>query len=87
MSSIVTDFLPIEIKSKPYFVHAKAAYIQHRLLIAAKAGQNIYENEYNKLNNCIYALKENGHISIQEIFRDNFVSLMVKNIGMLELLK
>ena len=72
MSSIVTDFLPIEIKSKPYYVHAKAAYIQHRLLIAAKAGQNIYENEYNKLNNCSYALKENNHISIQEIFRDNW---------------
>ena len=42
------------------------------LLDAAKAGQHIYENEYNKLNNTPYALKENDHISIQEIFSDNW---------------
>ena len=72
MNSIVTDFLPIEIKSKPYYIYAKTAYIQYRLQIAAKAGQDVYENEYNKLNNCSYALKENNHISIQEIFRDNW---------------
>ena len=39
MSSIVTDFLPIEIKSKPYYVHAKQSYLQNRLLIAAKCGK------------------------------------------------
>ncbi len=72
MASIVTDFLPIEIKSKPYYIHAKQAYLQHRLLNAARAGQNVYENEYNKLNNSPYALKENNHISIQEIFKDNW---------------
>ena len=72
MTSIVTDFLPIEIKSRPYYIHAKQAYLQNQLLRAAKAGQDVYENEYNKLNNCSYALKENNHISIQEIFRDNW---------------
>ncbi len=72
MTSIVTDFLPIEIKPKAYYVHAKKAFLQHRLLDAAKAGQHVYENEYNKLNNTPYALKENDHISIQEIFRDNW---------------
>ena len=71
MTSIVTDFLPIEIKPKAYYVHAKKAYLQHRLLDAAKVRQHVYENEYNKLNNTPYALKENDHISIQEIFRDN----------------
>ena len=65
MTSIVTDFLPIKIKSKPYYIYAKQGYLQHKLLIAAKAGQNVYENEYNKLNNMPYALKENNHISIQ----------------------
>lgn len=70
MSSIITDFLPTEIKSKPYYVHAKNAYLQYKLRVAAKAGQDVYENEYNKLNNCAYALKENNHISIQEIFND-----------------
>ena len=58
MASIVTDFLPIEIKSQPYYVHAKQAYLQDQLLRAAKVGQDVYENEYNKLNNCSYALKE-----------------------------
>ena len=36
MTSIVTDFLPIEIKPKAYYVHAKRAYLQHRLLDALK---------------------------------------------------
>lgn len=72
LTSIVTDFIPIDIKSKPYYVHAKQSYLQHRLLIAAKVGQDVYENEYNKLNNMSYALKENNHISIQEIFKDNW---------------
>ena len=72
MASIVTDFLTIDIKSKPYYVHAKQGYLQHNLLIAAKAGQDVYENTYNKYNNLPYALKENNHISIQEIFRDNW---------------
>ena len=71
MTSIVTDLLTIEIKPKAYYVHAKKTYLQHRLLDAAKVRQHVYENEYNKLNNTPYALKENDHISIQEIFRDN----------------
>ena len=52
MTSFVTDFLPIEVKPKAYYVQAKKAYFQHRLY-AAKAGQHIYENEYSKLNNIL----------------------------------
>ena len=51
LASIVTNYLPIEIKSKPYYVHAKQLYLEFRLLSAARAGQDVYENEYNKLNN------------------------------------
>ena len=72
MASIVTDYLPLEIKSNPYYVHAKRGYLSHLLLDAAKAGQNVYENEYNKLNNLTYARKENNHITIQEVFKDNW---------------
>lgn len=72
LATIVTDFLNTDIINKPYYVHAKRDYLKHQLLISAKAGQDVYENEYNKLNNLPYALKENGHISIQEIFRDNW---------------
>ena len=53
MASIVTDFLPIEIKSKPYYVHAKNGYLNHLLLDAAKAGQDVYENEYNKIRTAL----------------------------------
>ena len=72
MSTVVTSFLPIDIKPKPYFVYSKSPILQHKLLAAAEAGFDIYENEYNKINNLPYALKENDHISIQEIFRDNW---------------
>ena len=54
MASIVADFLPIEIKSKPYYIHAKNSYLSHLLLDATKAGQNVYKNEYNKINNIPY---------------------------------
>ncbi len=72
MASFVTNFIPIDIKPKEYYVHAKDICFKYNLLMAAKAGLDVYENEYNKLNNLPYALKENGHISIQEIFRDNW---------------
>ena len=53
MTSIATDLLTIEIKPKAYYVQAKKAYLQHRLLDAAKVRQHVYENEYNKLNNIL----------------------------------
>ena len=46
MTSIATDFLPIEIKPKAYYVHAKKTYLQHRLLDAAK----ILDNTSMKMN-------------------------------------
>jgi hypothetical protein len=72
MASIVTDYLPLEIKSNPYYVHTKRGYLSHLLLDASKAGQDVYENEYNKLNNLAYARKEYNHITIQEVFKDNW---------------
>lgn len=72
MASLVTNYLPIEIKSKTYYVHAKQPYLEFRLLSAARAGQDVYENEYNKLNNSPYALQQNGRISIKQIFIDNW---------------
>ncbi|MBQ7641601.1 MAG: hypothetical protein IJS83_03950 [Acholeplasmatales bacterium] len=71
MASIVTDYLPLEIKSNPYYAHAKRGYLSHLLLDAAKAGHDVYENEYNKLNNLTCARKENNHITIQDVFKDN----------------
>ena len=56
MTSIVTDYLPLEIKSKPYYVHAKRGYLSHLLLDAAKAGQDVYENEYNNSISCLAKL-------------------------------
>lgn len=72
MASIVTDYLPLEIKSNPYYAHAKRGYLSHLLLDAAKAGHDVYENEYNKLNNLTCARKENNHITIQDVFKDNW---------------
>ena len=60
MTSIVTDFLPIKIKSKPYYIHAKKGYLQHKLLIAIYSKMKI-----NIINIIPYTLKENNHISIQ----------------------
>ncbi|MBQ3254084.1 MAG: hypothetical protein IJA65_05950 [Acholeplasmatales bacterium] len=78
MASIVTDFLNTDIINKPYYVHAKRDYLKHQLLISAKAGQDVYENEYNKLNNLPYALKENGHISIKKYLE--IIGMILKTI-------
>lgn len=44
---------------------------QYQLLKAAKDGQNVYENEYNKLNNLKYR-QLNGNITIQDIFKNHW---------------
>ena len=67
MTSIVTDFLPIKIKSKPYYIYAKQGYLQHKLLIAIYSKMKI-----NIINQIPYTLKENNHISIQKIFKKNW---------------
>lgn len=70
--SYVSSICPIEIEKKPYYVYAKEFFFQYQLLKAAKAGQTVYENEYNKINNLKYARKENGQITIQEIFKNHW---------------
>ena len=75
--SVVSNICPVEEFHKPFYVHAKNSFFQYQLLKAAQAGQNVYENEYNKLNNMKYAREVNGNITIQEVFRnhwDEFVS-------------
>ena len=44
---------------------------KENLRIASKAGRDIRINEIRKLNNCPYARKLKGDISIQEIFENN----------------
>ena len=75
--SVVSSICPVKQLHKPFYVHAKNSFFQYQLLKAAKAGQDVYENEYNKLNNMKYARELNGNITIQEVFRnhwDEFVS-------------
>lgn len=70
--SYISNKCPIEISTKPYYVHAKELSFKFQLLKAAKSGKMVYENEANKLNNLKYARKENGQITIQEIFRNHW---------------
>lgn len=50
----------------------KAIAFKHTLLVAAKNGEDILENEVNRINNLSVARKENNTISIKEIFIDNW---------------
>ncbi len=73
---------PIEKKVTPYFVMAKKHFLANILTKAAKAGQDVYENEYIKLNNLLYAREQNELISIKDIFInhwDEFKELCAKN--------
>ena len=70
--SLVSSICPVEEFHKLFYVHAKNSFFQYQLLKAAQAGQNVYENEYNKLNNMKYARKLNGNITIQEIFKNHW---------------
>ena len=70
--SIVSNICPVEEFHKPFYVHAKNSFFQYQLLKADQTGQNVYENEYNKLNNMKYAREVNGNITIQEVFRNHW---------------
>ena len=50
----------------------KVIAFKHTLLVAAKNGEDILENEVNRINNLSVARKENNTISIKEIFIDNW---------------
>ena len=54
------------------YEYARNSYFKYLLLRAAKSGDQVYENEVNKINNLKYARTLNEQITIQEIFRDNW---------------
>lgn len=70
--SFVSNMCPIKIETKLYYAHAKELSFKFQLLKAARSGYSIQENEVNKLNNLKYARKENGQITIQEIFKNHW---------------
>lgn len=45
---------------------------QFTLLLAAKAGTSIYENEFNKIKNNKHNRENNGNVTLQKIFIDNW---------------
>jgi len=52
----------------PKDAYAKLHSFNYQLLLAAKAGSSVYENEVLKLNNCPYSRELQGHFSIRDIF-------------------
>lgn len=68
--SIITNECPI-IPHNKQIEYARKLKFTGQLTIAAKAGKNVYENEYIKINNLPYARELNGKITIQEIFRNH----------------
>lgn len=71
MSNIYSE-CPIAIPHKKQIEYARKLMFTRQLTIAAKAGKNVYENEYIKINNLPYARELNGKITIQEIFRNHW---------------
>ena len=71
MSNIYSE-CPIAIPHKKQIEYARKLMFTRQLTIAAKAGKNVYENEYIKINNLPYARKLNGKITIQDIFRNHW---------------
>lgn len=70
--SIVSTICPIENINKVNFEYARNSYFKYLLLRAAKSGDQVYENEVNRINNLKYARTLNKQITIQEVFRDNW---------------
>ena len=70
--STITKECPIVILPKKQIEYARKLMFTRQLRIAAKAGIDIYENEYLKLCNIPYARQLNGQITIQEIFRNHW---------------
>ena len=69
--STITKECPI-IPHNKQIEYARKLMFTRQLTIAAKAGKNVYENEYIKINNLPYARELNGKITIQEIFRNHW---------------
>jgi len=73
--STVSNVNPI--KNKPKFIeYFKESIFHATLCTARKAGNEVYKNTVNKINNLKYARELNGKITIQDIFRDNWDSFV-----------
>ena len=70
--SIVSNICPIENVDKQKYEYARNSYVKYLLLRADKSGDQVYENEVNRINNLKYARTLNKQITIQEVFRDNW---------------
>ncbi len=66
----------VSIDKSKVFEFARKGYHSHKLTEAAKAGYDVYENEWNKICNLPYARELNGNITIQEIFKDNWAEFL-----------
>jgi len=68
----------------PKDAYARLDAFNYQLMLAAKAGASVHENEVLKLNNCPYSRELQGHFSIRDIFIeywDRFLTLHAdKNI-------
>lgn len=61
--------IPLEYSQKIEKIpFAKRDAFSVRLLEAAKAGNHVYENQVNLLNNCEYARKMNNQHSLKDLF-------------------
>ena len=60
-----TFFRNSDLKVNRYF--AKPQF-KNQLIEASKHGKNVFYNEVRKLNNCYYARKLQGDVSIKDIF-------------------
>ena len=70
--STVSNICPVNIINKSTYEYSKDIYFRSLLLHAAKSGDQVYENEVNKINNAKYARTLNNQITIQEVFKDNW---------------
>ena len=52
----------------PKDAYAKRNTFNYQLMIAAKSGASVHENEVLKINNCSYSRELQGHVSIRDIF-------------------
>lgn len=46
--SVVSSICPVKQLHKPFYVHAKNSFFQYQLLKAAKAGQEVFRNHWDK---------------------------------------
>lgn len=66
----ISNICPIELKPQTFVDYAKVGAFTFSLTKAAKAGEAVYQNEYNRLCNLSFARELNGQITIQDIFKD-----------------